>query len=85
MSLAFTRRAALIGAACVLPISRLYADTLPKAADIEAAEQKIAGLEKAHGGRLGVMVLDTGSNAQFGHRIDERFAAARIVTPGQVP
>jgi beta-lactamase class A len=74
MNLMLSRRAALIGAACLLPISRLYADTLPKATDIKAAEQKIAELEKAHGGRLGVMVLDTGSNVQFGHRINERFA-----------
>jgi beta-lactamase class A len=36
-------------------------------------EPKIAALEKASGGRLGVAVLDTASGARFGHRADERF------------
>lgn len=74
MNLMLSRRAALIGAACLLPISRLYADTLPKATDTKEAEKKLAGLEKQYGGRLGVMVLDTETKAHFGRRIGERFA-----------
>jgi beta-lactamase class A len=33
-----------------------------------------AALEAAHGGRLGVAALDTGSGQRVGHRADERFA-----------
>lgn len=72
MSFAITRRAALIGAACLLPLSRLHAAGFSEA-DLRAAEARIAMLEKQHGGRLGVMVLDTASNAELAHRADERF------------
>lgn len=34
----------------------------------------LAALERASGGRLGVAMLDTGSGAIAGHRLDERFA-----------
>src|ERR1700733_545604 len=34
----------------------------------------LAQLEKENNGRLGVAVLDTGSNESSGHRTDERFA-----------
>src|SRR5690606_39710936 len=34
----------------------------------------LAALEKAHGGRLGVCVLDTGTRAMLHWRGDERFA-----------
>jgi beta-lactamase class A len=36
--------------------------------------EKIAALESAAGGRLGVFLRDTGSGASAGHRADERFA-----------
>lgn len=39
-----------------------------------AAEDVFAQLEAAHGGRLGVAVLDTGSGRMLRHRADERFA-----------
>ncbi|BBF93504.1 class A beta-lactamase [Blastochloris tepida] len=35
---------------------------------------QLAGLERAHGGRLGVAILDTGSGRAAAHRGDERFA-----------
>jgi len=74
MSLMLTRRAALIGAACLLPATRLSAASLTGDAALQDAEKKLAGLEKKYGGRLGVMVLDTETKAHFGRRIDERFA-----------
>ena len=40
----------------------------------EAAGLRLAPLESAHGGRLGVAVLDTGSGLGFGWRDSERFA-----------
>jgi beta-lactamase class A len=78
MSIAFTRRAALIGAASLLPATMLQPGR-SQAASLDAstlknAEARFAALEKKNGGRLGVMVLDTGSNAHIGHRTDERFA-----------
>lgn len=39
-----------------------------------ALAEQLARIEKASGGRLGVSVLDTGTGARAGHRIDERFA-----------
>ncbi|MBN8921794.1 MAG: class A beta-lactamase [Rhodanobacter sp. 68-29] len=38
--------------------------------DVEA---RLAALERRHGGRLGVAILDTGDGRRFGHRADERF------------
>lgn len=37
------------------------------------AEARLAALERRHGGRLGVAILDTGNGRRYGHRADERF------------
>ncbi|GLQ88405.1 class A beta-lactamase [Dyella flagellata] len=37
------------------------------------ANTRLAALERKHGGRLGVAILDTASGGRAGHRIDERF------------
>jgi len=37
-------------------------------------EQQLAALERRHGGRLGVAILDTGTQRLISHRGDERFA-----------
>lgn len=42
----------------------------PQGADLA---QALAALEQRAGGRLGVAVLDTGTGALTGHRVDERF------------
>ena len=42
----------------------------PQAADLA---QALAALEQRAGGRLGVAMLDTGTGALSGHRVDERF------------
>ncbi len=39
-----------------------------------ANEDEFAALERAHGGRLGLAALDTGSGKRIAHRADERFA-----------
>ncbi|GGY19130.1 beta-lactamase [Rhodanobacter panaciterrae] len=39
----------------------------------EAATTRLAALERRHGGRLGVAILDTGNGRRIGHRADERF------------
>jgi beta-lactamase class A len=41
-----------------------------------AHEAAFSALERRHGGRLGVAVLDTGSGRRMAHRADERFAMA---------
>jgi beta-lactamase class A len=48
---------------------------LPAAARpaLSGAGAKLAMLERRHGGRLGVAILDTGSGRSEGHRNDERF------------
>jgi beta-lactamase class A len=38
------------------------------------ARASFAAIERRIGGRLGVMVIDTGTNAELAHRADERFA-----------
>ncbi len=50
--------------------------SLPAAADDRggALQRGVADLERRHGGRLGVAVLDSASGKLFAHRGDERFA-----------
>ncbi|MBA2078645.1 class A beta-lactamase [Rhodanobacter sp. PCA2] len=52
--------------------------------DVEA---RLAALERRHGGRLGVAMLDTGDGRRFGHRADERFlmcSTHKVLTVGAV-
>lgn len=46
----------------------------PGAVSSSSIEQALAELERRHGGRLGVAILDTGSQRLIAHRGDERFA-----------
>ncbi len=43
------------------------------AADVHDAVVQLAALERKHGGRLGVAILDTGRGRRVAHRGDERF------------
>jgi len=50
-------------------------------------EVRLAALERRHGGRLGVAILDTGSGRRHGHRADERFlmcSTHKLLTVGAV-
>ena len=38
-----------------------------------SAQSQLEELERRHGGRLGVCILDTGTGQRIGHRADERF------------
>ncbi len=72
MSFTLKRRSFIIGSSLLLPAAGLGAGpALSAGKDID---KQLASLEKRTGGRLGVCVLDTKSNASFGHRQDERFA-----------
>ena len=59
-----TRRALLAG---------LSAAALGPMLPADAAEDALAALERRSGGRLGVCMLDTGSERSLAHRADERF------------
>ncbi len=65
MAPALTRRG-LLAAAFAMPCVQ----TTPAGA---AVADPIGAIERRHGGRLGVFVLNTGSGAVLAHRADERF------------
>jgi beta-lactamase class A len=62
---------ALAGLALVRPLRAVGADA-PDTAGSRAGNP-FAAIERAHGGRLGVFVLDTGGGRSLGYRADERF------------
>ena len=47
--------------------------TFAFAASTDGAGARLAALERRHGGRLGVAILDTGNGRRIAHRGDERF------------
>lgn len=61
-----TRRTVMAG----LSTASAFAAIRPASAEEQSA---LATIEKAHGGRLGVFALDTGSGRILSHRADERF------------
>lgn len=65
MTHSLTRRKLLVGLPLLAGMSIAPA--------LRAAETPLAGIERRHGGRLGVYALDTGSGRALGHRADERF------------
>lgn len=75
-------KTALLGASA-LALRPVLARTT-READVEA---RLAALERRHGGRLGVAILDTGDGRRFGHRADERFlmcSTHKVLTVGAV-
>jgi beta-lactamase class A len=69
------RRGVVLGAASCLmtPVGARAVDA-PGADTVRAANSRLAALEARHGGRLGVLVRDTGSGREIAYRADERFA-----------
>ena len=68
-------RRALVGAIVAVPV----VVPLARAADFVAGPDarpldQLAALERRHGGRLGVAILDTGTGRRINHRGEERFA-----------
>ncbi|WEZ84031.1 class A beta-lactamase [Rhizobium sp. 32-5/1] len=70
MSLSLTRRGLIGGAALLLPVLQVPRIAFAAADDIDV---RLAALEKKTGGRLGVSVLDTGTNIGFDYRETEKF------------
>jgi len=68
MSFAATRRAFVYGLAAAI------AAPGARAADASSAAARVAAIEAAAGGRLGVAVIDAAGTRRLAHRADERFA-----------
>jgi beta-lactamase class A len=74
-----TRRGLTLGMSVLLGPGALLAHAIPARAASTGPTAPtdpgtaIAAIEKRHGGRLGVFVLDTGSGRTLAHRADERF------------
>lgn len=66
-----TRRTFLIGTAAWLGAGAQWSTSFAQSP--QDLKEKIAGIEGTVKGRLGVAVLDTGSDRRFGYRGDERF------------
>jgi beta-lactamase class A len=62
-------KGALIGASALV----LRPSLSLAAGSEDAALARLTALERQHGGRLGVAILDTGNGRRIGHRADERF------------
>lgn len=69
-----SRRSALIGALLAAP-AFASAQARAEAAAVSDAAARLADLERRHGGRLGVTILDVATGARRGWRQDERFLA----------
>ena len=69
------KRRAMLGALLAAPVVCAVSATLRAAAaqDIPPLDQ-LAALERRHGGRLGVAILDTATGRRINHRGEERFA-----------
>ena len=63
------RRQFLIGAGAILGSKACASVSIPRV----SGAGSLARLERVHGGRLGICVLDTGTGQALHHRADERF------------
>ncbi|WEX75532.1 class A beta-lactamase [Sinorhizobium numidicum] len=72
MTISISRRAALAGSLLAVPALASLQDGA-RARTRDDAEARLAELERAHGGRIGVAVLNLATGKRVGHRIDERF------------
>lgn len=72
MTFTLSRRQALVGTAFAVPaLASLQIEA--KADGASTAEAQLAALEREHGGRLGVAMLNLSTGASAAHRGDERF------------
>ncbi|MDR6842506.1 class A beta-lactamase [Pseudoxanthomonas sacheonensis] len=72
MTLDPSRRSLLLAIACSATLAPFGGAFAAGKRDAEAQDQ-LEALERRHGGRLGVSLLDTGTGKRVGHRADERF------------
>jgi beta-lactamase class A len=67
-------RRALLAAAATVPLVSACGYWPFRRGAANPAESKLAGLETAHGGQLGVYALNTANGKQLAHRAGQRFA-----------
>src|SRR5207253_1252604 len=67
------RRTLLLAAASV-PFAAACTSLAGRTSGSAAAQERLAALESAAGGRLGVAALNTANGAQLSHRANEHFA-----------
>jgi beta-lactamase class A len=67
------RRSLLLAAASAAALTSLAGSLPASALRGSDAQNTLKDLERRHGGRLGVCILDTGTGNRIGHRADERF------------
>lgn len=72
MTITISRRQAIAGALLAVPAVSALAGTAGAAAG-GTLEERLAGLEARHEGRIGVAILNLATGARLGHRADERF------------
>ena len=65
------RRRLLLSLLALPALGELLANDTPP--NLAAVAEALAGLERRHGGRLGVSILDSATGAATGHRAGERF------------
>jgi len=68
-----SRRQLLAGALFAVPALTWHPEKARAQRDQASAERRLHELESAHGGRLGVAILDLSSGALAGNRLNERF------------
>ncbi|MFC6490110.1 class A beta-lactamase [Nitratireductor sp. GCM10026969] len=73
MTSGMTRRQTLAGALLAAPALALLQANAGAAQETAGAEARLAKLEEAKGGRLGVAVLNLQTGKRIGHRANERF------------
>ncbi len=84
MPITLSRRSLLVSSALLYPSLMLAP---PALADDDDVDQQLAALEKRTGGRLGVSVMDTGTNVSFSNRETERFpllSTFKVLAAGMV-
>jgi beta-lactamase class A len=68
------RRSLLLAGAYAATLAPLGGAPARAAQATDDLQERLQALEQHHGGRLGVLILDTASGRRAGHRVDERFA-----------
>ena len=69
-----SRRSILAASLCVVATASPWGRALAHAAATQGPLAQLKALERAHGGRLGVAILDVASGRRINHRGEERFA-----------
>ncbi|GAB2786690.1 class A beta-lactamase [Halomonas shantousis] len=73
MTIRISRRRLLAASLLTVPAVAIFPVSAQPPQPGQAIEARLAELERAHGGRLGVAMMNVATGRQAGHRADERF------------